>query len=143
MGWFHQLAADMGSLPPTIYHMCPAKAFAAAKLTYFPPTYDDDKFTRAIHDPSRLIETANCFYQKSSRADEEWVCLQIDTMSLRVDGIEVTMEASEVNPDQQCPRIFGGIPKESVKKTYKIERNTETGEFVTVCGLTDSCALSK
>jgi hypothetical protein len=139
MGWFHQLAADSANLPPTLYHMCPKSAYRAASRTYFPPTYDDDKFTRALHDPSRLMETANCFYQPTSPPEEEWICLQIDTMTLRVDSIEVTMEASELDANLQCPRVFGGIPKESVKQTYTIQRNTSTGEFVSVLGLTDTC----
>ena len=60
-------------------------------------------------------------------------------MGLKVNGIELEMVPSESNPELQCPHIFGGLPRESVKNVYEVERTKDTGEFLFVRGLTDSC----
>lgn len=135
MGWFHALAD--GDIPTTVYHICPKQEYESATSTYFPSKYDDEKFTRASHRPDKLVETANCFYLQSS--DPDWVCLQIDTMPLRMQGIEVTMEDSEMDQDLKCPRIFGGLPKDCVSKVYPIVREKD-GTFLFVQGLTDTCS---
>ena len=146
MGWYHALAAEVGDTPKTIYHMCPKADYEASQKgkdrVYFPKAYDTDKFTRATHEPQRLMETANCFYQASAPADQEWVCLEIDTMGLKVNGFEVKMQDSETQPELKCPHIYGGLPEEAVKKVYDIQRHKETGEFLFVTGLTDQCGCS-
>ena len=72
-------------LPPShtnssdvIYHMCLKESWEGAKRdgrAYFPPTFEADGFfTHATAVPSRLIETANHFYQESIG---DWLCLRI------------------------------------------------------------------
>jgi len=91
-----------------------------------------------------LTEIANCFYQTSSPAQEHWVCLEIDTTGLKVFGIEVKLEEAANDPELKCAHIFGGLPKETIRKVYDVKRNTD-GEFISVKGLTDnnpSCGCS-
>lgn len=133
MGWYHAMAAEQGDKPRIVYHLCPKNDWDKNKTIYYPKAYDNDKFTHSMHEPSRLVETANCFY----RTDEsEWICLEIDTMGLKVNGIEIEMVKSETNPELVCPHIFGGVPTEAVKNVYPVERQRETGEFLSVRGLT-------
>lgn len=138
MGWYHALAAD-GDTPTTVYHLCPKSDYNEKTSVYYPKAYDTDKFTRAMHIPQRLMETANCFYKESD--EKEWVCLEINTIGLRVDGIEIVMEQSSTDPDLKCPHIFGGIPSHTIKKVYKVVREAD-GTFVFIQGLTDTCSGS-
>ena len=51
--------------------MCQRAQWDAAKKAgeaYFPPTFGEDGFTHATGVPSRLIETANHFYQQARAA---------------------------------------------------------------------------
>lgn len=89
---------------------------------------------------NRLVETANCFYQKSSPATEPWVCLEIDTMGLKMNGIDIKMVPSTTVSDLKCPHVYGEIPEEVVRHVYPIQRDAATGEFLFVTGLTDTCA---
>jgi hypothetical protein len=55
---------------------------------YFPATFEADGcFTHATHVTSRLLETANHFYQD---VPGPWVCLQISRAALRKAGIFVS-----------------------------------------------------
>lgn len=137
MGWFHALLAEQGETPKIVWHMCPKSDWDDKKSVYYPKAYDEEKFTRAQHEPQRLVETANCFYSKSD--EKEWICLEINTTGLAVFGIEIKMELSETDPELKCPHIFGGLPRETVVKVYPILRG-ENGEFLFVQGLTDVCS---
>jgi len=154
MGWYHALVAEQGDMPKTVYHLCPkydyyeedGKTPKRDKNTkmrvYFPKSYDDEKFVRTTHDAAQLTNIANCFYQKSSQPSEQWVCLEIDTMGLKVNGIEVKVDANSANPELKCTHIFGGLPEESVRRVHDIRRDATTGGFVEVVGLkldNDSC----
>ena len=70
--------AQSAELPEVLYHMCELRLWEAAKLkgeAYFPPTFEvDGNYTHATGVPSRLIETANHFYQDVAG---EWVCLEM------------------------------------------------------------------
>ncbi|GKY96018.1 hypothetical protein MPSEU_000562300 [Mayamaea pseudoterrestris] len=83
------------------------------------------------------MELANCFYKSSTEL--EWVCIEIDVVGLKVNSIETKMVESEKDPKLQCPHIFGGIPRECVRKVYNVQR-AEDGTFLVVEGLTDSCS---
>jgi hypothetical protein len=97
MGWFHALAAEQSDGPKAVYHMCPKSDYDDKKSIYFPKAYDIDKFTRAQHEPSRLVETANCFYRDSK--DKDWICLEIDTLGLACVGVEWMLVASDTDPE--------------------------------------------
>jgi uncharacterized protein (DUF952 family) len=137
MGWFHAIAAEAAHLPSVVWHLCPKTDYSEKAACYYPKAYDTDKFTHATHEPSRLMETANCFYKNST--DKDWVCLEIDVVGLKVNGIETKMEESESDPKLQCPHIFGGIPRECVRKVYIVQRGDD-GTFLSVKGLTDMCS---
>jgi uncharacterized protein (DUF952 family) len=144
MGWYHALAAAHGDKPRTVYHLCPKGDWDDRKPMYFPRTYDVDKFTRSMHDASRIIESMNCLYHTSKSPDsaslgQEWICLQVDTMGLKVHGIEIEMVPSQLDPTLQCPHVFGGLPREAVTKVYKVDRGSD-GVFLSVRGLTDAAA---
>lgn len=114
-----------------------------ARYQYAPPSYAKERFVRATQDPTRLLEVANCFYQKTSPAAEPWVCLEIDTMGLRMSGIEMKMVTSESDPTLVCPHVYGQIPEETVRNVYPVQRDATTAEFLFVTGLTDVCQSHK
>jgi uncharacterized protein (DUF952 family) len=136
MGWYHALAAETAHLPSRVWHLCPQKDYDETAAIYYPTAYDSDKFTRASHEPGRLVETANCFYKESTETD--WICIEIDVVGLKANDVETKMEPSESDPSLKCPQIFGGIPKECVRKIYPVRRETD-GTFVSIDGLTDVC----
>lgn len=140
MGWYQQYLGD-GDTPSKVYHLCPADQWEKRpkRYEYAPPSYAQEKFVRTTHDVSRLMETANCFYQKSSPATEQWLCLEIDTMGLGMNGIDIKMVPSATVPDLKCPHVYGEIPEECVRKVYTVKRDAATGEFLFATGLTDVC----
>ena len=140
MGWFHALAAESAHLPSVVWHLCPSSDYNDKAAIYYPKAYDKDKFTHATHEPSRLMETANCFYKTST--EKEWICLEIDVVGLKVNSIETVMESSKDDESLKCPHIFGGIPRECVRKLYSVQRG-EDGTFLFVKGLTDMCTNKK
>ena len=140
MGWFHAIAAESAHLPSVVWHLCPKTDYDEKASIYYPKAYDKDKFTRATHEPSRLMETANCFYKES--IEQEWVCLELDIVGLKVNGIETIMETSATDKTLKCPHIFGGIPRECVRKVYAVQRAND-GTFLFVKGLTDACTVKK
>merc|ERR1712146_165342 len=94
--------------------------------------------------PSRLISTANHFYQE---VEGEWLCLEFSRTDLRNCGIYVRDEqalpvgdtpVSEdwIKQGWVCPHIVGGIPPSVVKKTYKMIR--DGGKFLSIEGLGDN-----
>ena len=142
MKWSEYLATGPNRI---IYHMCDVDAFntltAAGKL-YYPPTYSQDGFIHATEDPHSLIEVANYFYKTTPG---KWVCLSIDQSKLRsakviyekplpVGNIEAFDHKSTGQSTPQFPHIYGGLPKDSVLRYYKIVRS-EDGMFLRIDGL--------
>jgi hypothetical protein len=86
--------------------------------------------THATGVPSRLLTTANHFYQDVPGA---WVCLQFTRTALRDAGIFVKDEealpvgdkpvsADWVASNWVCPHVIGGIPAAVVEKEYPMIR---------------------
>ena len=132
-------------LPEVLYHMCQVSLWEAAKAegrAYFPPTFDEDgAFTHATGVPSRLIETANHFYQGEPG---EWVCLRFSRSNLRSAGIVVRDEhALPVGDtpigkswkDWVCPHIVGGIPPSVVDAEMPMVRDAKGRAFLAIDGL--------
>jgi uncharacterized protein (DUF952 family) len=137
-------------LSDIIYHMCEKKVWddaVQAKRSYFPPTFEvDGGFTHATAVPERLIDTANHFY---TQVAGDWICLQLSIKALHnmvgiVTRYENPKPVGMTSTDSQwsnwaCPHIFGGIPTQVdgiVQKTFPIERDASTGNFVRITGLT-------
>jgi len=130
--------------PEVLYHMCQRQLWEAAKASgeaYFPPTFEADGFTHGTAVPSRLIATANHFYQD---VVGDWVCLQFRRSALRRLGIvtrdERAMPVGEKSTSGDfnswiCPHIFGGIPPQVVDAEFPMEREGAT--FNVIRGLTD------
>ena len=142
-------SAPPGEPIDTLYHMCQSSMWEEAKRSataYFPPTFAaDGNMTHATAVPSRLIETANHFYQEWAG---EWVCLRFSRAALRKRGIIVVDEEAKPVGDQAvgdtwgawvCPHIFGGIPPEVVDKEYPMRR-PDGKRFASIAGLTDDSA---
>eukprot|EP00931_Biecheleriopsis_adriatica_P050757 TRINITY_DN29413_c0_g1_i1.p1 TRINITY_DN29413_c0_g1~~TRINITY_DN29413_c0_g1_i1.p1 ORF type:complete len:278 (-),score=48.89 TRINITY_DN29413_c0_g1_i1:83-916(-) len=130
------------SAPEVLYHMCQRSMWKAAVESgdaYFPPTFETDGFTHATGVPSRLITTANHFYQD---VPGDWVCLRFRRSSLRQLGIvtrdEKAMPVGEkpASGDWQewlCPHVFGGIPPQVVEAELPMLRKGEV--FTAIDGL--------
>lgn len=130
-----------------IYHMCLKESWEAAKLlggAYFPSTFEKDGwFTHATAVPSRLVETANHFYQASVG---DWICLRISRTALYHRGIIVRDEqplpvgeqaVGEAWQTWVCPHIYGGIPTVGVVDyVYPMTRDS-VGRFTGILGLVD------
>mmetsp|Transcript_4051 Transcript_4051/g.5322 ORF Transcript_4051/g.5322 Transcript_4051/m.5322 type:complete len:152 (+) Transcript_4051:214-669(+) len=140
MGWYQEYLGD-SDVPTKIYHMCPRGDWEERpmKATYYSSSYKTEKVIRCIHDASKLMETANCFYKEKSPLDVAWVCLEVDTICLRMNGIEIKMVQSELEESLTCPHVQEGIPQEGVTNTFRIQRDEKTGEFLFIVGLTDAC----
>jgi uncharacterized protein (DUF952 family) len=140
MGWYQQFIGD-DDTPAKIYHLCPRKDWEdrPSRRQYAPSSFAEEKMVRATHEIGRLVETANCFYQAKSPASEEWVCLEIETMGLRMNGIEMKMIESTLDANLKCPHVYGEIPEEAIRKAYPVQREPTSGEFLFVTGLTDAC----
>ena len=138
--------------PEVLYHMCPVPAWSAAKESgeaYYPATFaDDGHYTHATGVPSRLIETANHFYQGD---ENEWVCLRLSRSALRRCGIFVrdekalpvgTTPVSSEWGEWICPHIIGGIPVSVVDgELPMVRRPLSSGkgaEFISIEGVTPS-----
>lgn len=132
--------------PELLYHMTTVARWEATKkvgAAYFPPTFAVDGFlTHATAVPSRLITTANHFYQET---EGEWVCLRFTRTALLKAGIIVRDEEAMPVGEQAvggdwgdwvCPHIIGGIPPSIVEKEFPMTRKGKT--FEGIPGLTDS-----
>merc|ERR1712087_384945 len=134
-----------GARPEELYHMCQKALWEKAKASgaaYFPPTFDEDGFTHATAVPSRLIETANHFYQG---VEGEWICLRFTRSSLRRCGIIVKDEgalpvgAQDVGTNWSewiCPHVYGGLPPQVVYDELPIVRDGPV--FKSIPGLDDA-----
>ena len=114
-----QLPSADDPKPEVLYHMVPTAQWEAAKATgsaYYPTTFHEDgDYTHATAVPSRLITTANHFYQDVAG---EWVCLRFTRSALRRCGIVVRDEEAKPVGNQPvgedwgdwvCPHVLGGI----------------------------------
>mmetsp|Transcript_12165 Transcript_12165/g.28882 ORF Transcript_12165/g.28882 Transcript_12165/m.28882 type:complete len:307 (-) Transcript_12165:159-1079(-) len=135
-----------------LYHMCEVSAWTAAVdsgVAYFPPTFQKDGgFVHASLVPEKLINTANHFYTDST---DDWICLKICGSELLKNkcGIVTVFEGpksvgnTEVKEEwknQVFPHIYGGIPASIpgiVTETYPMKRDTASGRFLSITGLTD------
>ena len=73
---------------PPSFLLSPLPPHSHCPRRYFPATFEADGcFTHATHVTSRLLETANHFYQD---VPGPWVCLQISRAALRTAGIIVS-----------------------------------------------------
>ena len=124
--------------------MCLKDTWEAAKRSggaYFPPTFEVDGFyTHATAVPSRLVETANHFYQESTG---DWICLRISRAALYRCGIIVKDEQPLPVGDQPveeawtawaCRHIYGGIPIDGVVD-YEYPMTREGSTFTGILGL--------
>lgn len=129
--------------PEVLYHMCPKPAWEAAQASgaaYYPATFEKDgHYTHATGVPSRLIETANHFYQSDPHP---WVCLRMTRSTLRRCGIFVRDEQALPVGDTPvgdgwsswvCPHIVGGIPLSVVDEVFPIQRDGP--QFVAIPGV--------
>jgi len=130
--------------PEVLYHMCPARDWEAAKQAggaYYPPTFaEDDHLTHATGVPSRLVATANHYYQDSEGA---WICLEFTRTALRLAGIYVRDEQATPVGDKPtddalmadwiCPHVIGGLPVSVVQKVYDMTRDGP--KFLGISGL--------
>ena len=131
--------------PEVLYHMVPAAKWEAAKRSgdaYFPTTFEEDgHFTHATAVPSRLITTANHFYQDVAG---DWLCLRFTRTALRKFGIIVRDEEAKPVGEQAvgsewgdwiCPHILGGLPPAVVDKEFPMTRQGKA--FEAIVGVTD------
>jgi uncharacterized protein (DUF952 family) len=130
--------------PEILYHMCQQSLWEDAKSAgkaYFPPTFSKDGFTHATAVPSRLITTANHFYQD---VPGDWVCLRFRRSALLHLGIttrdEEAMPVGEKGVSQDfskwiCPHVIGGIPPQVVDREFRMLRNGPA--YTEIEGLTD------
>jgi uncharacterized protein (DUF952 family)/mannose-6-phosphate isomerase-like protein (cupin superfamily) len=138
-------AAAQDAKPEVLYHMCQRAQWEAAQKAgeaYFPPTFEADGFTHATGVPSRLIETANHFYQQVAG---EWVCLRMTRTALRKVGIVVRDERAlpvgaqavgETWGTWVCPHILGGIPPSVVDAEFPMARDGP--RYLAIPGVTDA-----
>ena len=120
--------------PEVLYHMTSAAEWeqAIAEKVYYPKTYEQDgHYTHATGVPSRLVGTANHFYQDSPG---DWVCLQFRRAALKACGIHVRDEEAMPVGDKDvdpawvskkwiCPHVVGGLPTSVVEKVFKMTRD--------------------
>eukprot|EP00440_Ansanella_granifera_P004300 gb/GFBE01004662.1/.p1 GENE.gb/GFBE01004662.1/~~gb/GFBE01004662.1/.p1 ORF type:complete len:420 (+),score=87.31 gb/GFBE01004662.1/:1-1260(+) len=131
--------------PEVLYHMCQKSLWEEAKKSgdaYFPPTFEADGFTHATAVPSRLIATANHFYQD---VPGDWVCLRFRRSALKRLGIVTRDEKAmpvgdKASSDQWeewiCPHVFGGITPQVVDAEFPMLR--EGAAYTVIQGLTDT-----
>mmetsp|Transcript_26064 Transcript_26064/g.43037 ORF Transcript_26064/g.43037 Transcript_26064/m.43037 type:complete len:304 (+) Transcript_26064:55-966(+) len=134
-----------------IYHLVQVPLWEECKVngkTYYPPTYQQDGFTHATADPSKLLGVANHFY-KPVRAD--WKCLKMTRSSLAAAGITLKFEdpspvgaipalTPSLSGGLRFPHIFGGIPTNGVVIDERVVYRGPGGEYVGIEGL---CGMSK
>lgn len=137
-------APEEEACPEVLYHMCQRSQWEAAKASddaYFPATFEKDGFTHATAVPSRLVDTANHFYQD---VPGDWVCLRFRRSALKRVGIitkdEKAMPVGEKASSEQwtawiCPHVYGGLPPQVVDKEFPMLR--DGGKYLSIQGLTD------
>jgi len=128
--------------PEVMYHMCQRDLWESAKQAgeaYFPPTFEKDGFTHATAVATRLIATANHFYQD---VPGEWVCLRFRRSALKKLGIvtrdEKAMPVGEKASSDEwvqwvCPHVYGGLPPQVVEAELPMTRDGP--KYVSIEGL--------
>uniref|UniRef100_A0A0G4HCU8 (S)-ureidoglycine aminohydrolase cupin domain-containing protein n=1 Tax=Chromera velia CCMP2878 TaxID=1169474 RepID=A0A0G4HCU8_9ALVE len=132
------------SCHPWLFHVAQKSLWEKAKKEgkpYKPPTYEQDGFTHATADPTKLTAVLNHFYKK---VPGEWVCLRMSKASLSSAGVETVFEKTAPvgdipsidMGDQLFPHIQGGIPPSSVLEEFPVVRG-EDGSFLSIPGVTE------
>jgi len=139
---------NSGSKPETLYHMTTKAEWEKAKAenhAYYPKTFEVDGFyTHATGVPSRLIETANHFYQD---VKGDWICLEFrrsilksrygifvkDEEAMPVGEKPVSEDWKSEKKNWICPHVYGGLPIDSIEKEYKMVR--DGAKFLKIEGL--------
>jgi len=130
--------------PEVLYHMTSVDEWEVAKAqgVYYPKTFEQDgHYTHATGVPSRLITTANHFYQD---VPGDWICLQFTRSALRQNGIFVRDEEALpvgnkpvstdwIEANWICPHVIGGIPVSVVDKVFPMTRDGV--QYVAIEGL--------
>merc|ERR1712146_15286 len=107
---------------------------------YFPPTYEQDGFTHATADPSKLLDVLNYFYKD---VKEDFVCLRFTQDTLTQQGIVTTFEQTAPvgdipaidMGDRLFPHVNGGIPSKNVVLEEMPVLRAQDGTFVDIPGL--------
>mmetsp|Transcript_5615 Transcript_5615/g.13190 ORF Transcript_5615/g.13190 Transcript_5615/m.13190 type:complete len:414 (+) Transcript_5615:92-1333(+) len=140
----HDLPPGEEAHPEILYHMCQKDLWEKVKETqeaYFPPTFAKDGFTHATAVPSRLLDTANHFYQD---VEGEWLCLRFKRSALLKLGIIVKDERPMAVGNKQsaaafqnwvCPHVVGGIAPAIVDLEFPMVRDGP--RYAGILGLTD------
>ena len=131
-----------------IYHIVQSKVWEHCKATgatYYPPTYDQDGFTHATADPTKLLMVANYLCQDMQ---VDWLCLKITRTALSDAGITLKFEdpspAGSKNAlpwdkwdigGERYPHIYGGIPSQGVVAQEYTLRRGAGGEYLSIEGL--------
>ena len=133
---------------PWLYHCAMKERWEEAKAAgkdYFPPTYEQDGFTHATADPTKLIGVLDHFY-KPSKGD--WVCLRMSNKSLEAAGVHTAFEAvapvgdipaltDDLSGGELFPHLHGGIPTIGpVLEEHPVVRRAD-GSFASIPGVTD------
>lgn len=130
-----------------LYHLVQEELWTTAKATgatYYPPTYDSEKFTHATANPAFLLSVANHFYKD---VGTKWLCLEMTAESLAAAGVQTVFEMPAPVGDKASlnsadyggelfPHLYGGIPATPgvVMKEYTVHR-AEDGTFLSIDGL--------
>ena len=135
------------STHPYLYHLVEEARWrqvtaAGEQAVYYPPTYQQDGFTHATANLSKLLQVANHFYTAIPGA---WLCLKMTTASIEATGPKVVFEERapvgdtsadfDDTDDELFPHIYGGIRSDGVLDVYPVERDAE-GNFLAITGLT-------
>jgi uncharacterized protein (DUF952 family) len=131
-----------------IYHLVQKTLWEECKRTgktYYPPTYEQDGFTHATADPSKLLTVANYFYED---VVAEWLCLEMSRDSIFDAGITLKFEdpspvgskkalTSKESGGERFPHMYGGIPPKGVViKEYVVQRSAGArGKYLAIDGL--------
>lgn len=129
-----------------IYHLVQKKLWEACKAsgqTYYPPTYEQDGFTHATADPSKLLTVANYFYQD---VEGDWLCLKMTRATLA--AAQITLKFEDPSPvgnkkaltaaesgGERFPHLYGGIPSAGVVVQEYVVYRGSSGEYLTIDGL--------
>ena len=128
-----------------LYHMTTKEKWQTcvdSGKAYYPTTFvEDGYYTHATAEPSRLIATANHFYQDIAG---DWIILEMSRSALLNLGI-ITKDEEPLPVGEQavaddwksagwiCPHIYGGIPPQVVTKVYNMTR--EGKQFTGIGGM--------
>ncbi len=137
---------------PYVYHLVQKTLWdktLAENSVYYPPTYDQDKFTHATANPDFLLTIGNHFY---TQVEGEWLCLQMSVSSLAATGVRTIFEGTapvgdkpadfEGTDSELFPHILGGIHPSAVLKVHQVSRDSG-GRFLSVASVSDSNNLQQ